>query len=109
MTKDASAEVQAKIQLTPVVSRRKIEDQHKRDLEKAADADHCLGLFGKAGHVVQPGKLKRKRSDQAMFEELNIIQNVIIGGMIGGFFWMVYGISLIERHLRELKAKLREK
>ena len=44
-----------------------------------------------------------------MFEELNIIQNVIIGGMIGGFFWIVYGIWLIERHLRVLIEQLREK
>lgn len=44
--KGCLTEVQAKIQLTPVVSRRKIEDQHKRDLEKAA-VQTSLGLFGK--------------------------------------------------------------
>ena len=44
-----------------------------------------------------------------MFEDLNTLENIIVGGMIGGFFWIVYGIWLIERHLRELKAQLREK
>ena len=42
-----------------------------------------------------------------MFEELNSLESIVVGGMIGGFFWIVYGISLIERHLRELRGELR--